>query len=256
MGTQISNLFIKLCVAIRFLTIMPISWKCEEDSEHFSSCLLYFPLVGAIIGGIGCLLATLLLLIFPQQVVAVVLLVYFAAISGFLHLDGLSDSADGLLSSRPRAASLSIMKDSRVGAMGVVAVVAVMLGKYSALESMDVERLVWAVFLMPVAGRCSILITMAYVKYARPEGGIGGLFYTGFSKMCGIVGLAVLIALSLLFAPVPWYLPVCTVLFTCFIFNRICTKRLGGATGDTLGAVCELTETTVAMACAVSFSFL
>ena len=78
-----------------------------------------------------------LLLFFPHQVVAVLALIYLAFISGFLHLDGLADSADGLLSARPREDCLRIMKDSRTGAMGVVVVVCTLLAKYSALSAMD-----------------------------------------------------------------------------------------------------------------------
>ncbi len=238
----------RLFTAIRFLTIVPVSWRAEDDSSRFKDCLGYFPVVGALIGAGGFLAAYVLLWIFPQQVVAVIALIYLGFISGFLHLDGLSDSADGLLSSRPREDCLRIMKDSRTGAMGVVVVVFVVLVKYSALCAMDPQTLCLAIFFMPLAGRCAILFSMARLPYARAEGGLGSLFYSDSSKTAALTALLALIVLLAVFAPSRFIIILVAVLATTVIFGRWCKNRLGGATGDTLGAVCELTEATTAIA--------
>ncbi len=239
---------------MRFLTLIPISWRAEEDSRHFAKCLVFFSVVGMVIGSIGAGGVFFLGKGFPQPVVIAVGLAFLAFISGCLHLDGLSDSADGLLSARPKEACLKIMKDSRAGAMGIVVVVLVLLTKYAALSAMPKEALVLAFFLMPLAGRCAILLTMASLPYARAEGGLGSLFYSGNSKKAAAIGFAVLIFCLLFLAP-GRLLPVLIGFFLItYTFNRWCKAKLGGATGDTLGAVCELTEMIVAVSLTASFS--
>lgn len=250
------SLSIRLCTAIRFLTIVPVSWRAEEDSCLFNKCLIFFPIIGALIGLVGYLGSNLALLFFPQPVVAVLAIIYLAFISGFLHLDGLADSADGLLSSRPREDCLSIMRDSRTGAMGVIAVVCVMLVKYSALSAMDPQMLCMAIFFMPLAGRSAILFTMARLPYAREEGGLGRLFYSDSSRTAALAAFLFLLILLVFLVPSHFFFAVIAILAINYIFGRWCRKRLNGATGDTLGAVCELTEMTTALAFTASLSFL
>lgn len=248
-------LFARFCTAVRFLTIVPVSWRAKDDPHQFNKCLQFFPVIGALIGAVGYLGAYFLLFFFPQQVVAVVALIYLAFISGFLHLDGLSDSADGLLSYRPREDCLSIMKDSRAGAMGVIVVVCVMLAKYSALSSMAPEKLCLAIFFMPLAGRSAILFSMSRLPYAKPEGGLGRLFYSESAKTTAWAAFLSLVILLLALAPSQLCIVLIAILAVNVIFGRWCRMKLGGATGDTLGAVCELTEAITAVAFTASFIY-
>jgi len=255
-----SNIFtllaVRFCTAMRFLTLIPISWRAGEDSRQMAKCLLFFAVVGMVIGGIGSGGVFLLSKIFPQPVVIAMGLAYLAFISGCLHLDGLSDSADGLLSSRPREDCLKIMKDSRAGAMGIVVVVLVLLTKYAALSAMPKETLLPAFFLMPLAGRCAILLTMANLPYARKEGGLGLLFYSNDSKRSSAIAFVFLFSFVVFL--VPGRLPAILVGFLAvnYLFNRWCKAKLGGATGDTLGAVCELTEMIVAVSLTASIPLI
>jgi adenosylcobinamide-GDP ribazoletransferase len=245
---------LRFCTALRFLTILPVSWRAFDDGENFTKSLPYFALVGLLIGGIGLFLASLLLLIFPTQVVAVISIVYLAGVSGCLHLDGLADSGDGLLSARSRESSLAIMKDSRVGAMGVIVVVFVLLAKYAALSSMTGLELCGALFFMPLGGRCAILVTMATLRYARPEGGLGSLFYADFSRFSAFCGAMVFVLLLLICYRWAAVLTLTLVAIGILFFNGLCRAKLGGATGDTLGAGCEIAEMIVAIAFTASFS--
>ncbi len=247
------NLAARLCTAMRFLTLIPISWRAEDDSKHFPESLVFFAVVGMVIGAIGAGVVFLLSIIFPQPVAIAAGLACLAFISGCLHLDGLSDSADGLLSSRPKEVCLKIMKDSRAGAMGIVVVVLVLLTKYAALSALPLATLIPAFFLMPLAGRCAILLTMASLPYAREEGGLGQLFYSGNSKKAAAIGFATLLACLFLLAPGSLLPLVIGLLAVNFLFNKWCKAKLGGATGDTLGAVCELTEMIVAVSLTASF---
>lgn len=238
---------IALLTALRFLTIIPVSWQAEKDGRLFPLSIYYFPIVGLLIGCGGVAVALAADLFLPTAVAAFVVQFYLSAISGFLHLDGLADSGDGLLSARPREQSLAIMKDSRTGAMGVVVLVLVLIGKYAALSTLPRDMLLAAALCMPLAGRCAIVVTMACQPYARPEGGIGGLFYSARSRYAALLGLGLLLAVTLLYTTGIALMVLMLLLVTVFWFSAFCKKRLGGVTGDTLGAVCEITELSVAI---------
>lgn len=234
--------------ALRFLTIVPLSWRCEQDGSFFGAALAWFPVIGLLIGSVVAVFISCLTPFFPPQVLALAALVLLAAASGCLHLDGLADSGDGLLSARSRERILEIMRDSRSGAMGVIAIVVVLLGKYAALSSLDSPVLIFTLIAMPLAGRCAIVLTMAWLPYARQGEGLGRLFYSTSTR------LTALWALALLAAVVAWggWRISCAVFIAVFttvlFFSLWCRSKIGGATGDTLGAVCELTELMVAMA--------
>jgi adenosylcobinamide-GDP ribazoletransferase len=248
MKSKIVDHIARLCTALRFLSIMPVSWKGGSDADRFRESVPYFPFVGLIIGAVGYFCAQLFSLFCPQPVTAGLLVLYLGSSSGFLHLDGLADSADGLLSSRPREISLQIMKDSRVGAMGVIVIVMLLILKFSALSSIDPRNLATAAFLIPVAGRCSLLFCMGWLSYARKGEGIGALFYTDKAKRSGWGASAGFALLAFCTFPATAAAAVAAFFFVNLLFCGFCRRRIGGATGDTLGAACELTETAVAVA--------
>lgn len=237
----------KFFTAVRFLTILPVTWRVDKDPDNFNTCLVFFPAVGILIGILGYFGAGLLLVVFPQEVTASFAIIYLAFISGALHLDGLADSADGLLCARPRSDSLRIMKDSRTGAMGVIAVVCILITKFGSLLAMPPETFCMALFFMPLAGRCAILFAMSWLHYARPEGGLGALFYSSRSRFAAILAFVLLTTL-LAFTALDFLLPTLLGIVTVtLLFGWWCRTKLGGATGDTLGATCELAETITAV---------
>jgi len=247
-----------LLAALRFLTILPLSWRADEDGQYFADGLFFFPLIGLGIGALCALSAGLLGHILPQSLVALAGIVMLAVISGCLHIDGLADTADGLLSSRGRAEKLVIMRDSHIGAMGVIAIVFVMGGKYAALSALSPGLLLPALLLMPIAGRCAIVLSMAILPYARTEGGLGKLFYSQSTRRAAWLSAASFMAvlgLSVILSLCPWQIAVCLTAMlstTVLLFAGWCRRSLGGATGDTLGAVCELAELMTAVALNVS----
>jgi adenosylcobinamide-GDP ribazoletransferase len=237
-----------LLTALRFLTILPISWKSKEDGRFFQASIIWFPVVGLLIGTMAATVVFLSDIILPSSLVAVLAMVFLAGISGCLHLDGLADSGDGLLSARPRQQALDIMRDSRSGAMGVIVLVFVLLGKYAALSAMPVGSMATAVFLMPLAGRTAILLTMAVLPYARTGEGLGRLFYSADSRMLGLSTLFFYALVALFFSWKIAFLLLAAILLTVALFSFWCFRKIGGATGDTLGAACELAELATAVA--------
>ncbi|MGW8158117.1 MAG: adenosylcobinamide-GDP ribazoletransferase [Desulfoprunum sp.] len=242
-----------LLTALRFLTVLPLRRGAEFDGMHFQAGLFFFPVIGLGIGVVALLTAALVGPILPPALTALVGIVVLAAISGCLHLDGLADSADGMLSSRPRAEKLVIMHDSRIGAMGVIAIVIVLLGKYAALGTALPARLAVVLLLMPLGGRCAIVVTMALLPYARPEGGLGLLFYSNNTRRAAVLAAGLWLVVVVVVVPLAGLgppallaalvIPAAAVL----LFAAWCRRSLGGATGDTLGAVCELSELMVAV---------
>lgn len=251
-ATKVNSLY-SFFTAIRFLTVVPIHWKFSADQHLYQKSLYFFPVIGLLIGICGALSATFISPYFPQQVVVILALVYLAGITGCLHLDGLADSADGLLSAREKDTILVIMKDSRSGAMGVAVMVFVLLGKYAALSALSPAEFVLALCVMPLGGRCAIVFSMAILTYARPEGGLGNFFYSKNARLAALVaGLS--LCLPIFFAGWLFSLKIwVAVLLTLIFFSQLCKARIGGATGDTLGAVCELTELAVAVGITLHF---
>ncbi len=244
----INNPLACFLAAFRFLTILPLAWKTDRDGDYFQGSLYYFTLIGALIGLFGGGLCWLLGQIFPPMVVSVLAIIFLGAVSGFLHLDGLADTSDGFFSSRPKERILEIMRDSRTGAMGVVAIVLIVLLKFSALSSLNEELLWKAVLLMPIGGRAAIVFSMAILPYARQERGLGAIFYSDNCFPAALWAIVVL-ALCTSLIGIQLVLPICgTVIITVLLFSLWCKRVIGGATGDTLGALCEITEMSICLA--------
>lgn len=245
-----------LLAALRFLTVLPFPGSWATAAGDLAGSLLWFPVVGALIGAAGAGAWVGLERALPAMPATVLVLALLVLASGGLHLDGLSDAADGLLSSRPREAALEIMRSGRAGPMGVFAIAAVLGLKFTAISftyQLD-EHAVWRVFLlMPVAGRAALLLSMAVLPYARPAGGLGSPFYAGPRKAAAAWGLGFLAAAGGLVAGWAGLVAAGAAAAVTLLFAVWVWLRLGGATGDTLGAACELAEAAAALALAGCF---
>ena len=237
--------------ALRFLTILPVPGRVGESQHALSGSLPYFPLVGLLLGLIGQGLCLLFWNLFDPFLAAVFTIVALLVFSGGLHLDGLADTADGFFSSRPRERILEIMRDSRVGVMGVIWVGVVFLLKIAALSGMSGHGAGVAVFLMPIAGRCAMLVMMALLPYVRGQNGLASLFYEKAKGWCVCWAIIFLVLISWLSCGVPGLAACGASLGSVLLFSLFCREKIGGATGDTLGAVCELSETAVAITLAL-----
>lgn len=251
--TALSNPIASFLAAFRFLTLIPVSWKSSGDGRFFASSVIWFPCIGLLIGCVTTVLLFPIVQLLPFSILAVIAMMLHAGISGFLHLDGLADSGDGLLSSRPRSRALEIMRDSHTGAMGIIAVVFVLLGKYAALSSLSGTSFLMAVLLIPLAGRTAIVLSMAILPYARSGSGLGQLFYSENCRKAAVIGLLFCVIITAIFSFSSTLYVLSAILLTVAVFSFWCLKKLGGATGDTLGAVCELTELTTAVSLVLLF---
>lgn len=239
--------------AIRFLTVFPLPGTYGSGSDDLAASTPFFPVVGLVLGILTSLVGLLFWGLLPHPVAATMMAFVLLAVSGGFHLDGLADTADGFFSARPREQMLAIMRDSHIGVMGVIALIMVLLLKFSALAALDRPGAVRAAFLMPIAGRCAIVIFMALLPYARAKGGLATLFYSNRSRVAGIWAFVFFGVTALLTAGLTGVLVL--VIFAGIIaaFAWMCQRKINGATGDTLGAICELSEAGVALAVSLAY---
>jgi adenosylcobinamide-GDP ribazoletransferase len=238
--------WLKSCVAaFRFLTIIPLPTSFGCTAEDLDDSTFFFPLVGAVLGLAAAAGAWLLWMILPPLAAASALTILLLSFSGALHLDGLADTADGFFSSRSKEKILEIMRDSRIGVMGVVALIAILLLKVSCLSALSGIEAAKASFLMPLAGRCVIVIMMAMLPYARPDGGLGTRFYSRNMIWSALFSIIIFYILSFAIYGIAGLVLTSLVLVVLLLFCVFCFRRIGGATGDTLGAACEIAEASI-----------
>lgn len=237
-----------LLAAIQFLTVIPFPKSFAGGEKELEKCVPYFPVIGLLIGIIVAAFDHGISFVVPPLPASVITVIAMTCISGGLHMDGLADTADGFFSARPRDRILTIMRDSRTGVMGVIAVVFVIILKVSLLISLSPSYRFGVILLMPLAGRCSLVIMMRILPYVRHEGGLATAFSKGRSWLNVLWSSAFLLAAGWIAGQ--WLgLVACVLsLFAAAVFLVYCFRKIGGYTGDTLGAVCEITETIPALA--------
>jgi len=237
-----------LRIAIGFLTRLPVPVPPFEDMRTQAASVAWYPLVGALIGGLLCALAWILQGT-PVLLSAALIVTAWVALTGALHLDGLADSADawiGGLGNRER--TLQIMKDPRSGPAGVVALVLVLLLKFAALASLGASAYL-PLLLASVLARAGLTALFVWMPYAR-ERGLGTPLLQAPRRAC-LCALGTTVALSLFFGGVRGLSAVVAATLVWLAWRRACLRRLGGFTGDTAGALAEMVEAAVLVAIAV-----
>lgn len=231
-------------IGLQFLTRIHLVRQTVWTAEDFGRSTRFFPLVGLVLGICYALAAWLLLYAFGMRsLTAALLLILPLLLTGGLHADGFMDTADGVFSGRERVRKLEIMKDSRVGAFGVVSFVMLMFVQFALLSDMAWPLLVPALFVMPIIGRLAMVLAVACFPYAR-EDGMGKTFADMADRSTVVIA-----ALTTAVLVLPWGMlaTAALVLGTLFalFFCRTMTNILGGVTGDVYGAATVLTETLV-----------
>jgi adenosylcobinamide-GDP ribazoletransferase len=226
-----------LAAALQFLTILPLG-KAGDFPGHRT--VPYFPVAGLILGLLLALVDWALQYIFPQSIVSLIDLVFLAVLTGALHLDGLADTADGLFSHRSREEALRIMKDSRVGTMGLLALIFILATKWAGITSLNEHR-VYYLILIPAYARGAFAIAIYFLDYIRPEGGTAMEFFAHRRSIGSLGWLLAPVAFSLLLG-LRGILLNGVFIAIMMVVTLYYKKRLGGITGDMLGALGEVTE--------------
>jgi len=241
-------MFSGLISALRLLSAIPVPGR---ESDDFTDGLPWYPVAGAILGWLVCGLSLLVLSLVPDwsELVALAAVVASVLVTRGFHLDGVADCADGFWGGHSRERRLEIMKDSSTGAFGVIALVVVLSPKwvaYSRIVKMDTLILVPLAFAI---SRFMIVLLARSFSYPR-ERGTGAAIVRG-AKAKHLLYAAVSAGLMCLYAPlsaVPAFLVGAGIAVGVGLYSR---SKIGGVSGDVLGAACELTEVGVLIAIAL-----
>jgi adenosylcobinamide-GDP ribazoletransferase len=227
--------------ATAFLTRIPMPAGYAASGEMVAGAAA-FPLVGAAIGGLLGGIAALAHHVLPGAAAAGIAVTAEVAVTGALHLDGLADSADGL-GARGRERALAAMRDHSLGTYGVCALVLDLLLKTAALSALEPDPLPAAIAAVAIS-RAAPLPLAAALTYARPAEGTGRALSERLGWRPAALGVLIAAAVAAgAVGPQAAALLGAGVLVTA-AFGVACKRRLGGVTGDTLGAAIELTSTT------------
>jgi adenosylcobinamide-GDP ribazoletransferase len=244
-------------VALAFLTVVPVRFRTPPTAECVARSRWWYPVVGLLLGAaLGGWAAVLAWLPGSAAVRAFLALLAWVGVTGALHVDGFCDCCDGLFGGGKPEDRLRIMKDPHVGSFGLVGGVLVLLGKFAGLQAaLGTWRGPWVVGGTVLVARCLVLCVAAGARYPRPEGTgkvlieatqarEGWLFAAAGAVaavlVLGLVGLAWLRAAA-----------VCAMTGVVVLgIRRLCVRRLGGITGDCLGAAIELAELSFLLASA------
>jgi adenosylcobinamide-GDP ribazoletransferase len=239
-----------LLIALQFMTLLPIRLREAPQAEELGRSVIYYPVIGLLI---GLLLAVLAHVLFglPELLVAALLLVFWVAATGALHLDGLADSADAWIGGLgDKEKTLTIMKDPRCGPMAVVVLLLVLLLKFVVLHTLLVAG-EWGAFVVaPVLARAALPVLFLTTPYVRP-GGLGSALAEHLPRRNGafVVAITVVcIGLTMDWVGLWMLLATATMLL---LLRLLMVRRLGGMTGDTAGATVELIELAVLVVAAI-----
>lgn len=242
-----------LSLTIRFLTIFPIdsfplsnnNHQDEEEDleENFANSMAFFPLVGMLIGVLLVVLKRIFYYLPVSPLISdTLVLIVWIWLSGGLHLDGFADSVDGFLGGNNKEEILNIMKDSATGAKGVVALVSLLLLKFVLLIEMPLSLKDAALFFTPVIGRWSMVIAAFLGKPARLKNSMGKLFmdYVGWREVIFASLTLAVVGISLFRL---YFLPLLIIAMgIVLLILKHCQKKIGGISGDVLGAINEIVE--------------
>ncbi|MFA4880534.1 MAG: adenosylcobinamide-GDP ribazoletransferase [Candidatus Doudnabacteria bacterium] len=240
--SKISNGVKSFLVALKFLTILPVGKDWEIQDKELAKSVSYFPLVGALIGLLLVAVDFIFGPLFPDAIVNLFILIILIIVTGALHLDGFMDSIDGLFSGQNKNRILEIMRDSKIGSFGILAVICLLSLKFSFLNEMQPAVRYPVLILMPALSRWGVVYLAKIYPYARKGKGIG----EPFAKLVGekeLIGatlfMAILIGLLLQLKGIVIWLGVFMVLI---LLGRWINRKISGMTGDTYGAIIETIE--------------
>lgn len=231
----------KFLAALKYLSTIPLPLRRRFNPRELGGSSLFFPLVGLLIGLFLGSLGWLLKLLLPEALVNVLVVSALAAITGARHLDGLAHTADGLVGHATREARLEIINDKRVGSFGIIAVAALLLLKYIALDSLPQGLWLATLIYMPVLGRWAMVYAIFSFRSARPSGADGD--FKGGTRWYGLLA-ATLTALAAIFviARLPGLVVMVGVLGAVAILALYLRARFGGLTIAAYGAIVEFAE--------------
>ena len=235
----------ELLAALQFLTILPV--KRNFTSEQIGRSTVWFPVVGFIIGAILFGLHYVLELILPAALVNALLIAVLVILSGGLHLDGLSDTVDGLAGHRTPERRLEIMRDSHIGAIGAVGLFLFLIIEYVSLNNIPDKWIPFTLLLAPTVSRWTMVYAIFVFPYARPEG-LGKAFKQAVGRSEFLIATFLTLLLAVILFPTAGPVIAAGTWIIISLAALYIKRQIGGLTGDTYGAINEIALITVLLA--------
>lgn len=226
-----------LLLIITFFTRIPVSYPYDYDEKDFIKGIKLLPIVGLIVG-LFLYAPTLLESYIHRPILILGVWSIYLFITGGLHIDGLADTVDGIFSYRKREEMLNIMKDSRVGTFGVISIFWILLINLFLTYYLDNIILIF----VPIVGRICALLSASISTYARKEGGMGAAFINNCGIKEVLIGIIFTFICGFIFDTNFIIIPLGLTLGAVIIITKNIEKKLGGTTGDTIGAVIEISQ--------------
>lgn len=232
------------------MTRIPIKADIGFD-EEFHKSIVYFPLVGFVIGLISFFIGSLAIRIFDPFITSILIVAGEVILTGGLHIDGLGDTFDAIYSNRDKERMLEIMKDSRLGTNSLLAILFLVLIKIGLLNSAINSNLMCLIIFMPMISRLGVIV-MLYKTVTPRKVGMGNIFI-GKATLCMfitaivytiviIVAISKFIFLSTNLNIIKLLLSIVAVMIFDYLFKNHIYKKIDGVTGDILGCTIELGE--------------
>lgn len=229
-----------LLASIAFCTRIPI--RVEFSAVDIGRAASWFPVVGALLGLVSLAVARGLTPFLPPMVVAILILAVEALITGALHYDGFADAADGLGGGKSREDCLRIMRDHAIGSYGATALILLLALKAAAIGALiAVNHVSVYLVLAPVLGRWNIVPLSRWLPYARPSEAVSRHIGTAEVVWATVFCAAIVLPLG------RWHGAICwgAAALLAAAFGWFCVRKIGGVTGDTLGASEQIGEAIV-----------
>jgi len=222
--------------AVSFLTIIPVAVNDVRPGR----AAIFFPLVGAMLGAAGAGLFIAANRVLPVSIAALIVVAFWTVISGVLHEDGLADVADAMRAGRTRERMIAILKDSRIGTYGAVAIVLSLVARWQALEHIPAARILVVCIIAQTVPRAA-MVALAWLS--RPSGeGLGYAFSSSLTTTGAVIAIMQGVIASMILGWRPGVLIVAGAYLIVRGTRTYFYKRIGGVNGDCLGATEQLME--------------
>ncbi len=233
-------------LALGFFTRIPVPAMANFQESDLNHAVKYFTLVGWLVGSVVAMVYGLAVHYLPSNIAVLLSMIASLYLTGCFHEDGLADAADGLGGGWDKEQVLRIMQDSRIGSYGAAALVMALLAKYALLSALSMTYLPWVLIAGHSLSRYTALCLIFRQSYVRGEGKAKPLASNITSAEFAFASIPGLLPMLLL--PIKLWASMLLVLGVYIWFSRLLQRRIGGYTGDCLGAMQQLTEVTFYLA--------
>ncbi|MEG2353083.1 MAG: adenosylcobinamide-GDP ribazoletransferase [Clostridium sp.] len=237
------DFFNNLLLFFQFFTRIPIKLNLKCEMANFRRGAIFFPIIGLFIGAMQYTIYRLCIDAFGDLITATFVMLAPIILTGGLHVDGLGDTCDGFFSFKgDKYKIMEVMKDSRVGTYASIATIGDMLMKYVIILTLISSDASAIIIIAPIISRLAVVFT-AFISKNAKENGSGNIFIGNINLSIMLMVAIITIFLSIKILGITnLVIIIPSVLIATYIFNIFCNSKIGGQTGDTLGAVNELME--------------